>query len=591
MIKNNAHFNTALIVSLLLTGCAATKPASSPIPPMTGFDQTPGVFIQESGMTPSNNPIDMANAAPIDDLPATEAPPDEAVPDVKTSALFVEAQEPVYTDDQAPAADEDSEAAPTTEDVLIGNNAQLWQRMRANMSLSEKNHRSVTSHVTWFASHPTYLERTFDRARPFMHYILNETLKRGMPAEIALLPVVESAFQPFAYSRARASGIWQFIPDTGRRYGLKINWWYDGRRDVISATDAALNYLQDLHKQFDGDWLLALAAYNSGEGNVARAIERNLKRKRRTDFWSLDLPRETRGYVPRLLAIAALVENPQRYGVTLRHIPDEPYFTPVYIDAQIDMALASELAGISIEDMYHLNPGHNRWATDPAGPHHLLLPLSRATEFSINLAEVPHSKRVHWQQHTIQRNETLKHVAATDRSTPEILREINNLSNHPLRVGQSLLIPTTTNTASPFVPAGIRQDSLVVARGNSQTNHHVVRAGDTLWNVGRRYRVSHLKLAEWNKLSPGGYLAIGKKLIVRQSKNEHDDVPAGSPAQAFVRYVVRKGDTLTQIALRFNVTVRNVLSWNTQLLGGGALLRPGQALTLFVNNDNSRTKS
>lgn len=587
------HRTALLFFVATLAGCAATPPTEAPV---VAKELTPGGFYQDRSALPSNNPVDAAAAAPIDDLPAADTVPGEPPADIETSALFGEAQEPVYSDEQ-PTVDDDVAATPEAAvDEENGNDAPFWQRMRVGMSLPDKNHRNVAPHIDWYARHPAYVERTFDRARPFIHYILNETTKRGMPAEIALLPVVESAFQPFAYSHARASGIWQFIPDTGRRYGLKINWWYDGRRDVINATNAALNYLQDLHEQFDDDWLLALAAYNSGEGNVARAIERNLKRKRPTDFWSLELPRETRGYVPRLLAIAALVQHPQQFGATLRPIPDEPYFTPVHVDNQIDMALASELAGISIEDLYHLNPGHNRWATDPEGPHQLLLPLDRATDFSLNLASIPQNDRVKWQQHNIKRGETLKQIARTYQTTPEVLREINSIGGQPLRAGQSLLIPVTQNATSPFVPPGIRQDSQRVARGSAgKSMTHTVRSGDTLWSIGRRYDVSHLKIAEWNNMTPGSKLAVGKKLKVRNPKaNEFDaadSAPATGPStQDLVRYIVRKGDTLTQIARRFNVSVRSVLTWNTQLLGNSSLLRPGQTLTLFVNGSNGRSK-
>ena len=220
----------------------------------------------------------------------------------------------------------------------------IWERIRQGYQLSTANVENprVQQELKWYASHPAYLERVEERAGPYLFFIVEEIDKRGMPMELALLPVVESAFRPFAYSPGRAAGIWQFIPSTGKMYGLKQNWWYDGRRDVISATHAALDYLQSLAKQFDGDWELALAAYNSGAGRVRSAIRRNKKKGRSGDYWSLDLPRETEGYVPRLLALSQLVADPERYGNTLSAIPNEPYFEAVNIETQLDLAMAAQ---------------------------------------------------------------------------------------------------------------------------------------------------------------------------------------------------------------------------------------------------------
>ena len=215
----------------------------------------------------------------------------------------------------------------------------IWKRIASDLRLTRNaSEKTTASKLAWFARNQAYLDRVSERASPYIYYIVEELEKRDMPLDLALLPIVESAYNPFAYSPSRASGIWQFIPGTGKNYGLKQNWWYDGRRDIVAATDAALNYLQKLHKEFNGDWLLALAAYNSGEGNVGRAIRRNKNTGKPIDFFSLRLPRETRGYVPSLLAVAEIISDPEKYKVAIKPIENGQYFEQVDINSQIDLA-------------------------------------------------------------------------------------------------------------------------------------------------------------------------------------------------------------------------------------------------------------
>ena len=251
--------------------------------------------------------------------------------------------------------------------------ADLFDRMRAGFKLDDgADRRAVDDQLRWYAANPDYLQRAFGRADLYLYHIVTELERRGMPLELALLPVVESAFEPYAYSRARASGLWQFIPGTGSRFGLKQDWWYDGRRDIVESTRAALDYLQYLHDEFNGDWLLAIAAYNCGEAMVERAAQANRAAGRPVDFWSLWLPGETRAYVPKLLAMKRLVMDPETYGLSFSPIPNQPYFARVPTHGQINLKLAAEIAGISPEDLYELNPAFHRLATDPSGPHFLL---------------------------------------------------------------------------------------------------------------------------------------------------------------------------------------------------------------------------
>ncbi|MDP1633704.1 MAG: transglycosylase SLT domain-containing protein, partial [Gallionellaceae bacterium] len=235
----------------------------------------------------------------------------------------------------------------------------LWQRIRDGYAMKELDSKLIKRHEKWYASHPDYVLRMTERGRRYLHYIVEEVERRGMPMEIALLPMIESAFNPGAYSVASASGIWQFIPSTGKHFGIEQNWWYDGRRDIIGATNGALDYLEKLHKQF-GDWELALAAYNWGENAVARAQARNRSLRKPTDYSHLKMPRETQNYVPKLMAIKNIVADPARFGLILSDIADEPYFEAVATSRHIDVKVAAELADIPMDEFLALNPGHNR---------------------------------------------------------------------------------------------------------------------------------------------------------------------------------------------------------------------------------------
>ncbi len=303
----------------------------------------------------------------------------------------------------------------------------LLVRLRSRFALEITPDPVVQRERDWYARNQTYLDRVFKRGELYLFHIAGELEARGMPAELALLPIVESAFDPFAYSHGRAAGLWQIIPGTGKRLGLAQNWWFDGRRDVLESTRAALDYLQQLHERFDGDWLLAVAGYNSGEGNVARALKKAAAAGHGQDFWGIKsyLPAETRTYVPRLLAIAELVGDPAAVGVTLPELRNEAQFAVVETGGQIDMALAAQLAGIDTDALYALNPGINRWATDPEGPHRLLLPLAQADLFTTSLAALGERELVQWTRHRVRAGETVGGIAERYQTTVAVLREIN----------------------------------------------------------------------------------------------------------------------------------------------------------------------
>lgn len=463
----------------------------------------------------------------------------------------------------------------------------LFERIRAGFQLDDPEQSRIDVQLRWYAKSPEYLERVFGRSELYFHHIVEEIERRGMPLEIALLPVVESAFEPWAYSSARAAGLWQFIPGTGTRFALNQNWWYDGRRDVLESTRAALDYLQYMHAEFNGDWLLAIAGYNCGEGCVARAVRRNRAAGLPIDFWNLQLPAETRAYVPKLLAMKRLVANPEAYGIGFSPIPNEPYFVRVETGNQIDLKLAAELAGITHEQLFELNPAFHRWATPPQGPHHLLLPISAADLFRENLALLTPDELLRVTHHIVQSGETLATLATRYQTTPQVIRQINGLGEGPIASGTDLRVPSGSKALPDKV---LRAAARVDGRGGSASGRrpviHVVRRGDSLWKIARRHNMDVSTLMRLNGLKAGQTLQTGKRLRVASAtgsgggNNSRSTSNAGSSSGGSVVHRVRRGDTLYRIARLHGVTVAQLLSWNG--LGVNAPLKPGQRITVKV---------
>lgn len=478
---------------------------------------------------------------------------------------------------QAPAAGNSSDSA-----TDITADSSFWEQLRSGLRLSGNEHATVSRQITKYSNHPGDVARLFRRGEPYLAYILGEVEKRGFPAEIALLPAVESGYDPFAYSHGRAAGLWQFIPATGKRYGLKQDWWYDGRRDVVASTEAALDYLERLHRQFDGDWLLALAAYNSGEGTVARAIRKNRKAGKPEDFWHLRLPKETAAYVPRLLAISAIVRDLPRHGIQLPPLSAEPRFAVIDTRGQLDIGIAAELAGIDMEALYQLNPGFNRWATHPDGPHRLAIPVEKASAFEQNLAALPASKRIKWVRHKIQGGETLSHIASHYQTTVAVLRSTNELASTNIRAGRHLLVPVAAKDPSRY--AALKQ-RLHPARKSGTKLTYQVRNGDNLWTIARKHKVSVNQVTRWNRLDRGSLIKPGQKLVIWQSGGK-----AGSGKRVrSVSYKVRSGDSLYRISKKFNVSIADLRRWNN--LPRDKHLQPGQHLKLYVDVTRLTEKS
>lgn len=460
----------------------------------------------------------------------------------------------------------------------------LWTNVRNGFALqTDLSQKRLQAELKWYARHPEYMHRVMRRAEPFLHFILHEAKQRKLPTELVLLPIVESAFQPFAYSHGRAAGIWQFIPSTGKLYGLKQNWWYDGRRDIYASTHAALNYLQNLNTLFKGNWLHALAAYNSGPGNVQKAIRLNKKRGKPTDFWHLKLPAETQAYVPKLLALKEIISNPNDYNVSLLCIPNVPGFTQVDAGSQIDLALAAELANIDLDTLYRYNPAFNHWATPPEGPHTLLLPNEASEVFTAKLPSIAKNERVSWKRHKIKQDETLSHIALRYNTTVKALRKANNLrSNKAIRAGKYLLIPVASRNLNDYALSAPKRRQAIQnrSRGHNKARiEHIVQSGESFWVIARQYKVGMQQLARWNGMAVRDKLREGQKLVV-WTNSVHRQTGSRSPTIQKLVHTVRNGDSLSRIASRYRVTVADLHRWNKIK---GKYLQPGQKIRVYVD--------
>jgi len=457
----------------------------------------------------------------------------------------------------------------------------LFDRMRAGFAFDEVQEPAIDQQMAWLEHNPEYLDRVFQRGQRYMYHIITEVEGRGMPTEFALLPVVESAYEPFAYSVSRAAGLWQFIPGTGVRFGLKQNWWYDGRRDVIESTRAALDYLQALHDEFNGDWLLAIAAYNVGEAGVERAIANNKAVGKPTDFWHLILPAETRAYVPKLLAMKRLMAEPERYGLEFAPIPNEPYFAVIDTDSQIDLKIAAQLAGTSYDELVALNPGYNRWATDPAGPNRMLVPIDNADAYEAALKTLAPDERVRYVTHQVGNRESLAAIARQYGTSAAVLAKINDLSGGRAAPGQTLKIPeVSARLPDKVLLAASRIDRPETDTGGRKAHPIVyrVRAGDSLASIARRNNMPISTLARLNNLSSGESLMKGQRLVIKASTRHYRD--EGVVTGRRVLYTVRRGDTVISISHQFQVSVAQLKTWNG--INQRHQIHPGKRLVMYV---------
>ena len=490
----------------------------------------------------------------------------------------------------------------------------LWDRIRDGFTMEELDSPLVQNHVAWYANRPDYVRRMVERSQLYLYHIVEEVEKRGMPTEVALLPMIESAFNPKAYSTSHASGIWQFIPSTGKHFGLEQNFWYDGRRDVTAATDAALDYLQKLHDMF-GSWELAFAAYNWGEGSVQRAIAKNRKMGLPTDYLSLTMPPETRNYVPKLMAVKQIVMNPEATGLELASIPNRPYFVSIATTQHIDLAVAARLAKMPLNEFVSLNPAYNRPVINAKGSRNLLLPVDKADAFTSNL-ESYDKPLVSWKSYTPARGEKIDKVARRFSINVARLKEINSITKHnKLAAGQTLLVPLSHNEAAIPVFDEVAQASEAEDTAPLRVASrfiYAVKKGDTLVSIAKRHKVSAVQIKSLNNLK-SNHLSSGQKLVIRQetltsrtlaavkgkpvkqaaaslakpvklaaaSKAKPVKLAAAKSEKRSQRYyTVRRGDTMASIAKQFNVATNDIQRWNN--ISVKRALTPGDKVTLML---------
>lgn len=393
----------------------------------------------------------------------------------------------------------------------------LWARIRGGFAVAGMRSQEVRHNENHFTRHQKYIDRIVERSRRYLFHIVEEVERRGMPTEIALIPIVESAFDPAAYSHRHASGLWQLIPSTGKAFGLEQNWWYDERRDVVAATRAALDYLQKLYKMF-GDWKLTLAAYNCGEGVLKRSIDENHKENDGINFRDLELPNETRNHVAKLIAVRNIIANPENFGVKLKPLPNRPYFKQVEITQHIDVKLAAELAGVPEKEFTALNPAYHRPIIRiDDSPRTLLLPVNKAKTFIANLENYDESL-VSWRVYKVKEGETIEDLSSRYAINVAELAEINGISiNDTLKKRQTLLVPRSKNRT---------RENDYLAQDNNQHNTnsllndsiiYIVKKGDTLDDIAKRYGIDIKEIKSWNGNSER--LSIGQELTLRLSSS------------------------------------------------------------------------
>lgn len=429
----------------------------------------------------------------------------------------------------------------------------LWTEINRHWALSSsyETRKEVVDKIRWYQAHPESLRNSIDRASPYLFYVFDQTQKRKMPAEIALLPFVESEYRPFAHSWAGASGIWQLMPGTADGLGLEINWWYDGRRDLVASTDAALNYLDRLHRSLNQDWLLAIAAYDAGEGRVRQALKAN--NGSAIDLLALHLPGETIHYLRKLLAIKAILDKPDHFGIDIPGVSNQDVLVEVEIDHQIELAEAARLAGISTEAIHLYNPGFRRWATPPNGPHNLLLPIEAADTLRLALTSRPNTAWVKWTRHTIKPGDSLSTIAEQYHTRTKILIQSNHLKNSRIRAGQTLLVPVALKHQPTSLPSRLKPSVITGDRlPGPKATVHIVKAHETLSRIAQRHHVKTSQIIFWNNLSYRPKLKPGMTLRIWHKKPIH-------PARAVI---VKSGDSLSTIAHQYHTSITRLVRLN-----------------------------
>lgn len=478
---------------------------------------------------------------------------------------------------------------------LLRNGDNVWERVREGFELPEVNADIVNRQERFYASKPEYFKRMLDRSHKYLFHIMNEVERRGMPTEIALLPMVESSFVPSANSHVGASGLWQFMPSTGRQYGLEQTWWYDGRRDVLEATRAALDYLQNLYAQF-GDWNLALAAYNWGEGNLSRAMAKATASGLLPTYENIRMPNETRNYAPKLLAIRNILQNPEKFGIKLDKFPNKPYFVAVSTGKHMDMSVAAKLADMSLTEFKELNPAYNLPVFAYKPGRQMLIPANRVEKFEANLDKWD-KPLLTWTVFTPNSDQTASDIAQEHGMSTAELLAANNLRSTTLAAGRPVLVALKSSTApderlldatdtgpAPSIPVMVAKATpAVISVANNSSDPAAILAGKLSQPV-RPIQVAQVEPATV-KNAPSAQPA---RLIEakRQDSSATQVKPVLTASADESSYTIASGDTLYSISRRYNVSVTDLKSWNNLQ---DNTVKLGQVLKLKGNTDNDST--
>lgn len=447
----------------------------------------------------------------------------------------------------------------------------LWDEVPKYFQFpSYTNRPEVQAQIEWYQKHEKYFDHVLEQATPYIYYIYEQARKRDLPPELILLPIIESSYSSFDYSNKGAYGLWQIIPSTASILGLKKNWWYDGRTDLVASTNAALIYLNDLSNQFNNDWLLALAAYNCGPNAVQKAINRNISEGLPTDFWSLRLPRETENYVPNFLAVESIILDPNHYGLKLRPINNAPYLTTVPLSSQIDLKQAATMAGINEATLRKLNPGLRHWATNPEATYDLIIPVDNAESFTKELSELSAKEQVSWRIHEVSKGETLQNLAERYNTTPDTLMQVNHLKSSTISLNQQILIPVNAqNTSNITIP-----DKQSLPKDKQSHRKKIIyhaKSKDTVAKIADRYSVSADQIRAWNDLTKNQTLKAGQKLILwiplqKKAASHNKSDKNHSKTSTSTHYVIHKvaaRETIDTIARHYGISAQEIEKANS----------------------------
>lgn len=569
LIANAKRSLVILLSSLALATCGVleTKPDVVTATPTAADETDQGSRSQVAG-----------KIIRIDDRKqdATRDGPSGAM-DIAESSVLTQTPEPLPI--AQPPVSEQSVAIANSAPIVDDDPGDLLEQLAPQFLWTEHaNHADVQKWLRWLKKNPYHMRSMLRNAERYMYHVYDRVSRRGLPPELVLLPAVESNFDPFALSPGGATGLWQFMARTATSRGLDKNWWYDARRDVVESTDAALDYLGYLSRRFDDDWIVAIAAYNCGEGRVAKARKHNRKAGKPVDFWSLKLPAETRAYVPKLIAMALILQNPDDYDLPLWPIPNESYFSVVETTGPVDLAWAAAQVDVPVEEMLLLNAGLNTWSTPLNGPYRILVHSDVATKLRRALRTSEPADRASWQTHTIQPKDSLQSIAWRYDTEADILRALNALESEQLSVGTNLLVPRTQGHNSMNTALSVNRDRL---KHNNPRSFYRVRSGDTLSEIAEQQGVSLAKLKTWNQLDANSVIRVGQKLTVYGARAAQLQVEKNDPSAQLRKqgYLVKAGDNLWDIARTYKLRVSDLARWNQ--LNKSSVLRPGQRLLLW----------